>query len=409
MVGCASNCAEVGFGQETADKVAGGSAWDELTELRELTAPPMSEPTEMGEVRSSKNSSQRAILYAGLDWKGKPTKVFAVIGLPKAQAEKALGAADSPKVPGVVLLHGGGGKAFPEWVEEWNARGFAAISMSLEGHSTQRESHPWSGPERVGIYGDSAQPLQDQWMYHAVADAILANSLLRSLPEVDEDRVGVTGISWGGVVTSTVIGIDQRFAFAIPIYGCGNLATAENQYGRALGNNAIYKEIWDPMLRFEKAKMPILWLSWPEDKHFPMEHLSASHKAAAGESVMALVPGMRHGHQAGWQRPESYAFAQSVLQSGRSWYSPLREQIDGSDYQVVFQSDRPIDKAVLVWTEDTGVTGERRWSETSATLRHEQSEWIATAAIPSQATAWFVNLQSGNLIASSDYCSRNVE
>ncbi len=61
------------------------------------------------------------------------------------------------------------------------------------------------GPSRSGIYGDSAEPLSDQWMYHAVADCILANSLLRALPGVDPDRVGLMGFSWGGVITSTVI------------------------------------------------------------------------------------------------------------------------------------------------------------------------------------------------------------
>ena len=72
-------------------------------------------------------------------------------------------------------------------------------------------------------------------MYHAVADTVLANSLLRSLPGVDADKVGIMGISWGGVITSTVIGIDDRFAFAIPTYGCGDLSEAPNQYGKSLG------------------------------------------------------------------------------------------------------------------------------------------------------------------------------
>ncbi|WP_315854359.1 prolyl oligopeptidase family serine peptidase [Rubripirellula lacrimiformis] len=109
------------------------------------------------------------------------------------------------------------------------------------------------------MYADSDQPIADQWMYHAVADTVLANSLLRSLPEVDADRVGVMGISWGGIITSTVMGIDNRFAFAIPTYGCGSLSDAGNQYGRALGDNPIYQQVWDPMVRMDKASMPSLW------------------------------------------------------------------------------------------------------------------------------------------------------
>ena len=31
------------------------------------------------------------------------------------------------KVPGMVLVHGGGGTAFASWVKRWNDRGYAAM------------------------------------------------------------------------------------------------------------------------------------------------------------------------------------------------------------------------------------------------------------------------------------------
>jgi cephalosporin-C deacetylase-like acetyl esterase len=76
--------------------------------------------------------------------------------------------------------------------------------------------HAFAGPARDGTFADTKLPLKEQWMYHALADTMLANSLLRSLPEVDASKIGVMGISWGGVITSTVIGLDERFAFGIP-------------------------------------------------------------------------------------------------------------------------------------------------------------------------------------------------
>src|SRR5262249_24596466 len=84
-----------------------------------------------------------------------------------------------------------------------------------EGDGRTWKRHPWAGPAREGIYGDTGAPLSDQWMYHAVADVVLADSWLRSLPEVDERHVGLMGISWGGIVASTVAGIDNRFAIVI--------------------------------------------------------------------------------------------------------------------------------------------------------------------------------------------------
>ena len=124
-------------------------------------------------------------------------------------------------------------------------------------------------------------------MYHAVADTVLANSLIGSFPEVDAAKVGLMGTSWGGVITSTVIGIDTRFAFAIPTYGCGWLADAENQWGKALHDNALYREVWDPVRWLPNARMPVLWLTWLHDVHFPLTSQSASYRAANRERPIA--------------------------------------------------------------------------------------------------------------------------
>ena len=181
---------------------------------------------------------RRAIFFDALEYEGRATRAYALVSIPAS-------ASPETPVPGIVLVHGGGGSAFQEWVDLWAERGYAAISIAVEGQTDAREPredgrgawlrHEWAGPSRVGIYGDMAKPLADQWMYHAVADTVMANSLLRSVPAVNAGKVGVMGISWGGVVTSTVIGIDSRFAFAIPTYGCGHKFDSANQYGAALG------------------------------------------------------------------------------------------------------------------------------------------------------------------------------
>jgi cephalosporin-C deacetylase-like acetyl esterase len=75
----------------------------------------------------------KAIYFHALDYKVKPTKVLAWLGFPSNH----LGT-----VPAVVLVHGGGGTAFKEWVRLWNAKSFAAISIPVEGQTDQR------GPKR---------------------------------------------------------------------------------------------------------------------------------------------------------------------------------------------------------------------------------------------------------------------
>ena len=230
----------------------------EVEALANLTEVPKYEVVE----RADATPNLKPILYSGLDYQGKPTKVFDWLGVP----ENTTG-----NVPGVVLVHSCGGSASKGWVESWNKQGYAAISKSLEGHNDKKAKLPEGGPERPGIFGDSIALIKDQWMYHAVADATLAAAILRSLPEVDSSKIGINGCSWGGIITSTVIGIDPRYAFAISVYGCSGLDKVPNHYGGSLSNNDVYKKVWDANLRLDRARMPILWHSWLQDAHFSME------------------------------------------------------------------------------------------------------------------------------------------
>jgi dienelactone hydrolase len=351
--------------------------------------------------------SIQSIMYDGQDYTGKATRVWAYIGMPA-------GASATNPVPAVVCAHGGGGTAFSEWVQKWNDRGYAAISMDNEGRMHEAV-HAWSGPQRSGVYGDTYKPIEDQFMYHATADAILANSLLRSLPEIDADKIGLTGISWGGVITATAIGIDDRFAFAIPIYGCGHMYDALNNWGASLGNNEMYKTVWDPILRMENATMPVLWLSWPTDYHFPMDCQAYTYHPAPGEHMVSLVPGMIHGHTPGWERPEGYDFADNILNKGTGWCVQQSIRLTGSDVEVVFAATRPLKTASLIYTTGTGKTGDLVWPEINVTSMVESPAgiWTITAQLPANATGWFVNTTAdanvagyrggGDVIASSDY------
>ena len=378
-----------------------------LESLAGLTSPPATSPADGFEVEGS----IKPVFFDALDWQGKPTKVFAWVGLPE-------NAKASHPVPGIVLVHGGGGTAFKDWVKQWNAEGFAAISIAVEGqldrqnpttqtsHNGGWERHQHAGPARQGIYGDSDFPLRDQWMYHAVADTILANSLLRSLPEVNPKKVGIMGVSWGSVITSTVIGIDPRFAFAIPTYGCGGLDKAPNQYGRTLGTHDLYRSFWDPNLRLEKARIPVLWFSWPEDDHFPMDCLEVSRSKVSGISTASLVPKMGHGHAQAWLRKESYAFAKSILNTGKPWCSARSTNLEENTLTAIFESSKPLDSAVLVSTSDTGDTSQCHWVESPASLTCSNGQWTATASLPPGTTSCFINVTAGPLISSSRYIEK---
>ena len=347
----------------------------------------------------------RAIFFDALPSQGKPTRVFAWIGLPAKR---------EGKVPGIVLVHGGGGTAYKEWVQKWNAQGFAAISIAVEGQTDVDEKkdakgrpiwarHAYSGPARDGTFADTKLPLKEQWMYHALADTMLANSLLRSLPEVDATKIGVMGVSWGGVITSTVIGLDARFAFGIPTYGCGHLYDAENHWGRALQDNEGYMQIWDGMNYADRVKMPVLWLSWPQDAHFPLGCQAEHYRKAPGPRMVSLITKMGHSHPAGWNPPDSYAFAKSVVETGKPWGGSPSAKSESGTAIAVFHSSKPLTRAVLVSTTDKGFTGTRKWVETPAMAASGGGGTTASAPLPPGTTAWYINAYAGDLTLTSDY------
>ncbi|HKZ01885.1 MAG TPA: acetylxylan esterase [Pyrinomonadaceae bacterium] len=152
----------------------------------------------------------RSLHYQGRAYKGKPTRVFAYYATPAALTGESV---QDHSLPAVVLVHGGGGTAFTEWVELWAKRGYAAIAMYLAGCGPDRKRLSDGGPDQGGQekFGAIDLPSGNQWTYHAVADVILAHSLIRSFREVDANRTAVTGISWTGRVCLHALSASASF------------------------------------------------------------------------------------------------------------------------------------------------------------------------------------------------------
>ncbi len=165
-------------------------------------------------------SSVRSLLYESVPFEGKPTKVFAYYSNP----DLLTGKKTNRTFPGVVLVHGGGGKAFKEWVEKWAADGYAAIAMDLGGKDATGKTFEGAGPDQtheIKFKNSEKGNPRNVWSYHAIASVVLAHSILLNRPEVDPARTALTGISWGGYLTCIVAGLDDRFKAAAPVYGCG--------------------------------------------------------------------------------------------------------------------------------------------------------------------------------------------
>ena len=251
-----------------------------------------------------------ALFLKSIPYRKKETRVFGYFGLPKGDG----------MFPSVLLLHGGGGTAFPQWVKLWNAHGYAALALDLEGHIPIKEtapalaelsSHDYSGPDRQGEFADVDKPVSEQWMYHAMAAGIVGISFLRNQPLVDATRIGMHGISWGGIVTTNLLCIEERIAFALPTYGCGFLNWG-NTYFSAVYSNEKVDRFWNYSDGLKNCNTPTFWLNGGRDFHFPPNATSASCAAVNGSSML-IIPDLSHGYDgAAWEVNELFAFADSI-------------------------------------------------------------------------------------------------
>jgi len=351
----------------------------------EMLAAPASRPAE-----GFSAEGLEAIYYDGLPWKGKPTRVFAWIGVPKRPPGE--------KAPGIVLVHGGGGTAFEAWVRLWVGRGYAAIAMDTCGAVPKGTYGKWDRHEAGGPPGydftTSMEPVADQWPYHAIADAILAHSLLRSRAEVDPDRIGVTGISWGGYLTCIVSGLDDRLKFAAPVYGCGFLgddSVWKPEFEKLGERGRRWLELWDPSHYLPLGKAPKLWVTGTNDFAYPLDSLRKSYRTAGGSSTLCIRLCMPHGHGAAGENPEEiHAFADSILKRGRPLARVSTIVRDGSTIRAAFAGGEAVASAQLLYTKAVGPWTGRLWE--TAEARVDSSAGTVSATLPADATAYYLNL-----------------
>lgn len=374
------------------------SPWDTV----ELYKTPKTYPTNL-----CKLDGFKSFFYEGSEYKANKTRVFAYY-------KKPVGTPPSGGWPAVICVHGGGGTAFPEWVQAWVDHGYAAIAMDLEGHLPigdfpNRRWHEKAGPPRITTFGDIELADREQWFFHAAADVIRANSLLRSFPGINKNEIGIHGISWGGVITEAVIGIDHRLAFAISVYGCGFLYQTTcpgfKKFFDVMSNDQLntYKSKWDPSIYLPNCKIPTLFYIGSNDPAFPLDIWQKSALLIKGKIMLCIPISSEHGHI--WNQKEIFAFADAVARNGR----PLlqignAEIVDGIATAEIFMCSDSLDSFIssiqFVYTKDTCDWQHRKWQSIPAKLKNK----IALCELPPLTKAFYFSITDNHgLTLSSAY------
>jgi dienelactone hydrolase len=329
-----------------------------------------------------------SLLYRSVEFEGKPTDVFAYYSNPDILFGKP---SSGKRFPALVLVHGGGGTAFREWVEKWAAEGYAAIAMDLSGRDGRGErltnAGPGQGHEEKFTKIEKA-PLTDVWTYHAIASVVLAHSWLLQQPEVDTGRTGITGISWGGYLTSLAGAIDHRFAAAVPVYGCG-FYNESDVFGPAVDalsgeGRKKWMTYFDPSVYLPQSKTQFLFLNGNKDKFYNVIPYHKTYQLVAPERRKVLIlPNMKHSHYHGWEPHEiKYYFDHLLLDKAPL---PTVGRIEQSKDKLTTSYASPValHSADFYYTNDLASPNEtRNWSVQKAAINAKENR--LTLAIPAE-------------------------
>jgi len=189
----------------------------------------------------------RVLRYTGSMAGGEPQRIYALFALPPSSGP-------GRKVPAIVQIHGGGQTCDAGNVAWFARRGYACLAFDWGGPRDGRS------PEKTTVWGSAvsrdyidrpAGGASDVFLLHAVLAARRAIDVLYEQPEVDAGRVGVQGISWGGLLAWLVGATESRVKAVVPVYGVGGLDRGTMGEGDALRRRGeewvrMWTETFDP-------------------------------------------------------------------------------------------------------------------------------------------------------------------
>lgn len=151
--------------------------------------------------------------------------------------------------------------------------------------------------------------LQHNYLYNCAYAARRGLTFLTACNEVDSGRLGVYGISWGGVVTLLTAATDSRVKAAVNIFGAGFMPEGATWMRRFSDMNAADRKRWianfDPSAMASRITCPVLSMTGTNDGCYWLPGFAQTQGLMNAQSRELLLPNLNHkidgtGRQALW-------------------------------------------------------------------------------------------------------------
>jgi dienelactone hydrolase len=123
--------------------------------------------------------------------------------------------------PVVIALHGTGGnkEGMLSWLRQLADKGFVAVAIDGRYHGERTKAGKGSVEYEAAIVRTWREGREHPFFYDTVWDVMRLVDYLESRDDVDPKRIGLTGISKGGIETYLAAAMDTRIAAAVPCIG----------------------------------------------------------------------------------------------------------------------------------------------------------------------------------------------
>lgn len=239
--------------------------------------------------------------WESIDGSLRPIRIRAFAARPQAAAGR---------LPAVVQAHGLGGYADESSATSLAARlGLFAVAYSGPGSGTAADNTSEGRPSGHGsgyrMFDTLRAPdgVRGSWFWAHTTAALRALTCLAARPDVDADRLGMTGFSAGGVATLLAAGADDRIRAAVPLSGVlawdeatrapsawqHTLLAQAGLDTRSAEWQALTRELVDPGVALAQSRGRILLVNGTTDEFFPLTAHVATLRALATSPAAAAV------------------------------------------------------------------------------------------------------------------------
>ncbi len=328
--------------------------------------------------------------------------IYAIMAYPKAAGV----------YPGILMYHGGGGIAegLVNNLKTYAALGYVTMAIDEPGIASIANSSSYStGPWKSVVPGEGpklnvAGGIQNSTLYDAIIGSIEAFNLLSSQPNVDDQKMAVTGSSWGGYLTTFTAGLlGSRVKAAYSTWGCGFYETGSFWSNFIAQMPSHYKSDWlnylDAGRRAKDITAPYFIEQATNDTYFWPEAVSATLNAITGTKNHVTMANLNHdilpSSAAMKQRYMNYYLKGAGSPFGTINITSSDRQLDGSlkiNMNVSLPAGVSLSSVQLYYSVPTLTWQGCKWIALPATLKDNNYQAILPASLVNQEVNYYANM-----------------